>query len=194
MSDKEEFEKEFLEMLERAERLGYKPLASKDNFSARVFGLRSLYLGGKDDTIEGEMFYAPKNNPIEMMTDYFMHLIDENTKELIHAWCEFAGGLFVDGVEDNAFTLDDCENDKEIAERFAEILMQGVHMLLKSPSTWRKFMSANEIDLPQVVLMGQPDAIANMIATTDSGLVDKVNSASVDDFIKQVLTESEEEE
>ena len=194
MEGKDAFEKEFFEMLERAERLGYKPLQSKDNFSPRVFGLRSLYLGGKDDSIEGEMLYSPKNNPIEMMTDYFMHLIDENTKQILHAWCEFASGVFLDGVEDNAFNLDDCKNDKEIAERFAEILMQGVHMLLKSPSAWRKFMSANEIDLPQVVLMGQPDAIANMIATTDGGLVDKVNSASVDDFIKQVLTESEEEE
>jgi len=43
-------------------------------------------------------------------------------------------------------------------------------------------------------VLGQPDVISSMIVTSDSDLVEELNSSSVDDFIKEVLnTESEEE-
>ena len=191
----ENFKSEFDEMIERAERLGFKPLHHKQDFPPRLFGLRSLYLGeetegGDDELIKSDMYFAPKNNPIEMMTDYMMHLADENVKKQVHAFAQFLSSVIKDGVIDDMIPLFEAKNKRELGDMIEDIIMQTTHMLMKRRS-WAKFTANYDIDMPQAVIIGNPEALSSMIATTNGDLLAGANPESMDKFLKEVLRDSE---
>jgi hypothetical protein len=191
----EDFKSEFDEMIERAESLGFKPLHHKQDFPPRLWGLRSLYLGeetegGDDELIKSDMYFAPKNNPIEMMTDYMMHLADENVKKQIHAFSQFLSSVIKDGVIDDMIPLFEAKSKREMGEMIEDIIMQTAHMLMKGRS-WQKFTANYDIDMPQAVIIGNPEALSSMIATTNGDLLAGANPESMDKFLKEVLRDSE---
>ena len=79
------------EMFEQAQNLGFNPLLPADNFPPRIFGLRSLHLDKEKNngSLRGDWYFAPKNNPVELVMDYFMRLVQENTKEIVRAFAYF---------------------------------------------------------------------------------------------------------
>jgi len=190
--DFDDFEQSFKEMFERAESLGFKPLKPKDDFIPRVFGLRALHLNGDrdDGIIESDMYFAPKNNPVEMMMDYFMTLVDENSINFIKKFVMLTAEIFIDATKDGVVDTSECKTADDYAQVYAGLLVEGAEMLTKG-TTWRKFAKSVEIDLPQVVMIGHPDALANMIPTSNGDLIKKVSNADVESFIKEVLTEEE---
>ncbi|MBO71656.1 MAG: hypothetical protein CL508_05225 [Actinobacteria bacterium] len=188
----DEFRDSFDRMVEKAKQLGFNPLLSYDGFSPRIFALTSFDI--KDGKmVTRDKVFAPKNSPVELMHDYFMKLVEENTKHILESWCHFVADVFTEGISDGVVNLKDCKSDEDIAKVFKEVLLSGVHMITKDKQ-WAKLMDNHEIDFPIAIVLGQPDVISSMIVTSDSDLVEELNSSSVDDFIKEVLnTESEEE-
>ena len=73
-----------------------------DNFPPRIFGLRSLRLNKEKNngSLTGDWYFAPKNNPVELVMDYFMRLVQENTKEIVRAFAYFTAQVIEDGVGD----------------------------------------------------------------------------------------------
>ena len=193
--DMSNFADDFDKMIDRAESLGFKPLPHKMDFQPRLFGLRSLHIGddtegGDDEIIKGDMYFAPKNNPIEMMTDYMMHLADKNVRNQIHGLSKFLSSVLKDGIADDMIPLFHAESKEEMGEMLEEVIMTTVHMLLKGRS-WEKFTAKYDIDMPQAVIIGNPEALSNMIATTNGDLLAGADSKSMDKFLKEVLRDSE---
>ena len=98
--------------------------------------------------------------------------------------------IFTDATKDGVVDTSACNTADDYAQVYASLMVEGAEMLTKG-TTWTKFARSVELDLPQVVMIGHPDALANMIPTSNGDLIKKVSNADVESFIKEVLTEEE---
>tara|TARA_Y100000114_G_C11602354_1_gene251078 strand:- start:3 stop:596 length:594 start_codon:yes stop_codon:yes gene_type:complete len=181
------------EMFEQAQNLGFNPLLPADNFTPRIFGLRSLKLDKEKDngSLTGDWYFAPKNNPVELVMDYFMKLMSENTREVVRAFAYFTAQVFEDGVGDGVIDLSECKKPEDYAKVFCDVLAQGALMTTKG-KTWKRFLEGVQVNMPEVVVLGHPDAVANMVATTNEKDFKEMKNADVDDFLKNVFKQEEE--
>ena len=181
------------EMFEQAQNLGFNPLLPADNFTPRIFGLRSLRLDKEKDngSLTGDWYFAPKNNPVELVMDYFMKLMSENTREVVRAFAYFTAQVFEDGVSDGVIDLSECKKPEDYAKVFCDVLAQGALMTTKG-KTWKRFLEGVQVNMPEVVVLGHPDAVANMVATTNEKDFKEMKNADVDDFLKNVFKQEEE--
>ena len=58
--------------------------------------------------------------------------------------------------------------------------------------TWKRFLEGVQVEMPEVVVLGHPDAVANMVATTNGKDFEEMRNANVDDFLKNVFKQEEE--